>query len=276
MPALKLQLSHTKSWLSFFVFFLVLSSLVSFKELLLGVLFCFTVLSLLLSSWFQKTRLDLEVGWLLSAVLATLGTVVVFLSLPEGLRAEVLLSLEEALGSVKAQGGLYTLLTGRELTPQLILYQLPGFLAVYWLLSLFLSSQWERGLALFFQLNHAIPVKRLRFERLAWPDWVFWLFMISLGLSFIKFEPLFEEHFWLHLFGLNLFNFLAFGYCLQGLAVIESLMGYFRLPPAFKLGIYLVMILLLPFFFFLSSIGVLDYWIDFRQKVKRIKLERKP
>jgi uncharacterized protein YybS (DUF2232 family) len=58
-------------------------------------------------------------------------------------------------------------------------------------------------------------------------------------------------------------------YLFQGLAVLEVSFLAFRIGTFWKVLIYVLVVGQL--FFLLSAVGVIDYWVDFRQRLTKWK-----
>lgn len=91
------------------------------------------------------------------------------------------------------------------------------------------------------------------------PDWAIWVFIGSLGATFIP----------LRLVGLNLvaMNLLAItlaGYFFHGLAVFTHFLDRLGIFGIWRLLAYFLVFF--QMFIFISGLGILDYWFDFRSQ----------
>lgn len=113
----------------------------------------------------------------------------------------------------------------------------------------------------------------LRFERIAThmkvlefknPDLLIWITMLSFLFSFVKIEPPIVG-----IVATNAFNIMMGLYFFQGLAVLEVSLLSFRVGSLMRFLVYFILVGQL--FFVLSAVGVIDYWVDFRARMKRMR-----
>lgn len=118
----------------------------------------------------------------------------------------------------------------------------------------------------------------LRFERIAssmklydfrLSDLMIWVTMISFLLSFIQLKEV--EAF--RVISLNVFIIMMGLYFLQGLAVTEVALLVWKVGPIFKFLFYFLVVGQL--FFLLSFVGIIDYWMDLRERIRRFKSQSK-
>lgn len=89
------------------------------------------------------------------------------------------------------------------------------------------------------------------------PDWAIWFFIASLGATFIK-----TDNQWISMIAMNVLAISLAAYFFQGLAVFNyfldrlSIFGFWRLLAYF--------LVFFQMFIFISGLGILDYWFDFR------------
>ncbi|MFI5371686.1 MAG: DUF2232 domain-containing protein [Candidatus Eisenbacteria bacterium] len=104
------------------------------------------------------------------------------------------------------------------------------------------------------------PLSRRRFAEWRLPDGVIWLFMAGIAMLLI------DRHLWAAS-AWTLLVVPALGYCLQGVAVVESLMLARGVPPAIiALTLVFVAFMAPPVFVLAAvSVGVSDVWLDFRR-----------
>jgi len=118
----------------------------------------------------------------------------------------------------------------------------------------------------------------LRFERIAsamklydfrLSDLMIWVTMISFLLSFVQLKEV--EAF--RVISLNVFIIMMGLYFLQGLAVTEVALLVWKVSPIFKFLFYFLVVGQL--FFLLSFVGIIDYWMDLRERIRRFKSRTK-
>ena len=104
------------------------------------------------------------------------------------------------------------------------------------------------------------PLSRRRFTDWRLPDGAIWLLMAGIALLLIGRDP-WAPSAW------TLLVVPALGYCLQGVAVVESLMLARGMPPAIiALTLVFVLFMAPPVFVLAAvSVGISDVWLDFRR-----------
>lgn len=111
----------------------------------------------------------------------------------------------------------------------------------------------------------------LQFERVASemrllefrvPDFAIWITMFSFLLSFMSIKPE-----WISTVSTNVFSVMMGFYFFQGLAVLETGFLVFKVGNVMRFLTYLLVVGQL--LFLLSVVGIIDYWVDFRRRIKR-------
>lgn len=97
--------------------------------------------------------------------------------------------------------------------------------------------------------------KAVRMFRL--PDWLVWVFIGSLGGTFIQ-----SGAEWISLVAMNLLTVSLAAYFFQGLAVFTYFLDRMSIWGFWRMLAYLLIFLQL--FPFVCGLGILDYWFDFR------------
>lgn len=101
------------------------------------------------------------------------------------------------------------------------------------------------------------PKKQTQMRMFKLPDWAIWTFIVSLAATFIDLGSVFTT-----LVGSNILAISMAAYFFQGLAVFTnfldrlSIFGFWRLLAYF--------LVFFQMFIFVSGLGILDYWFDFR------------
>jgi hypothetical protein len=72
-----------------------------------------------------------------------------------------------------------------------------------------------------------------------------------------------------NLLAINVFNVLVILFFLQGLAVVEQLFQLLRAGRILRWVSYCIVVLQL--FLFVSVVGFVDYWLDFRKRFSKFK-----
>ncbi len=92
------------------------------------------------------------------------------------------------------------------------------------------------------------------------PDGLVWLVIVALLFSFVK-TPIN----WGQEVALNLLNVILLLYFFQGLSIVALAFTRYRLGPFIKAFLYVVFVTQL--FLFVSILGILDYWLNFRGRI---------
>lgn len=154
------------------------------------------------------------------------------------------------------------------LSPEAIVGQLPSMLIVLHIASLAFALMLDRKMATLLSLQFEKVASQMRLLEFRLPDQLIWLTMLSFLLSFIKLEQA-----WVSVIALNVFNVLMGLYFFQGLAVLEVSFLAFRIGSLLRFLIYFIVVGQL--FFLLSAVGVIDYWVDFRLRLRRWRMSEK-
>lgn len=89
------------------------------------------------------------------------------------------------------------------------------------------------------------------------PDWTIWVFILSLGATFI---PLNLD--WLPTVAMNFLAVTLAAYFFQGLAVFTYFLDRLKIFGLWRVLAYFIVFF--QMFIFISGLGILDYWFDFR------------
>ena len=182
------------------------------------------------------------------------------LNLVESLQA----SLEEL--ARQSMGG--KSLSEHGMSSEAIVGQIPSMLIVVETASLAFALMLDRKFANLMGLRYEKVASQMRLLEFRVPDFGIWITMFSFLFSFIKMpQP------WMSVVALNVFVVMMGLYFFQGLAVLELTFLVFRVGAFSRLLLYLFVVGQL--FFLLSIVGVIDYWVDFRHRVKRWKLSER-
>lgn len=154
------------------------------------------------------------------------------------------------------------------LSAEAIVQQIPSMVIVIETTALAFALMLDRRFAVLMGVRYERIASQMRLLEFRVPDLMIWITMISFLLSFIQWAPPTAS-----VVALNVFNVMMGLYFFQGLAVMEMSFLVFRVGAFMKLLIYLFVVGQL--FFLLSAVGVIDYWVDFRQRLKRWKLSEK-
>lgn len=153
------------------------------------------------------------------------------------------------------------------LTEPMLMGQVPSMLALVFLMCLAFSMILATRVASLFRLRYERIVGTGRLLDFKVPEPLILVLIFSFLLSFLKLDqPL------VNIISLNILQFMVGLYFFQGLAVLETGFLIFRIDPMIKLIVYILIVAQL--FFLLSLIGLADFWLDFRTRLRDWKLKR--
>jgi hypothetical protein len=113
-----------------------------------------------------------------------------------------------------------------------------------------------------FRLTQGKRTARYVLDQFAVPDAFVWLALASILFSFLEGVPR-----WVTLTAMNALNVMIVLYFLQGMAVVQHVFRAMRLSPMWR---WLTSILLvLHLFVLVSGLGFLDYWLNFRHRLRK-------
>jgi hypothetical protein len=96
------------------------------------------------------------------------------------------------------------------------------------------------------------------------PDAVIWVFLLAFLFSLVNFNMP-----WLSVVGYNLVNIGVILFFFQGLAVLEVFFLVMKTSFFFRVLTYIILVGYL--FVLLSALGLIDYWVDFRSRLRRLQ-----
>lgn len=149
-----------------------------------------------------------------------------------------------------------------------IMSQIPSMVAVIQSACLGFALMFDRKMAAIFGVRFENIATRMKLLEFKVPNYLIWVAMASFLLSFLGGVPELIAK-----ISLNIFISLMGIYFFQGLAVVEFLFVVLRTSALLKALIYLLIIGQL--FFVLSLVGLIDFWADFRLRIKRWKMLEK-
>lgn len=156
-----------------------------------------------------------------------------------------------------------------EMNPQLevkadvLAWQAPSFVVVVLILALGAALMWERRGRHWFGLKEAVT-KQSALLSFHVPPAVVWIAIASAAAAFIQ-----HEVNWAQVLGLNVLNIVVAIYFLQGMAVIGNVFKTFKVSPFWQTLWYIL--LFLQLFPIVALVGFLDFWFEFRERLKKKK-----
>ena len=137
----------------------------------------------------------------------------------------------------------------KEISLESFLTYLPSGLVISFMFILFISLAFVRN-------NSSDYRNQLKSFRL--PDGLIWVFIFSLALTFIS-----VSNPQISIIATNIFIITSAAYFFQGLAVFTYLLDRSSIFGFWRFLAYFIVCLQM---FFISGLGVLDYWLDFRNR----------
>ncbi len=138
----------------------------------------------------------------------------------------------------------------QEATLESLIWYLPSMFTITLMIVIFVSLTAVNRLPLSRNQNIAVRMFRL-------PDWMVWVFIASLGGTFVQ-----TTLAWLPLVSMNVLAVTLAGYFFQGLAVFTHFLDRLRIFGFWRMLAYFLVFF--QMFIFISGLGILDYWFDFR------------
>lgn len=122
----------------------------------------------------------------------------------------------------------------------------------------------ERRISRLLNVKFDSVASQIKLQNISVSDYLIWPLIVSFAVSF---APVGED---IQSVGLNVFIVISFMYWFQGLAVAEFVFKSFRLGPFSRILFYILIVLQMPFV--LSAIGIIDFWFNFRKRLKKTKV----
>jgi hypothetical protein len=176
--------------------------------------------------------------------------------------------LKETFEEVLRQISSGTSLKDLGISAEGIVGQIPSMVIVVHVMSLAFALMLDQRMAQMFGLKYERIASAMKLLEFRVPDFLIWVSMFSFLFTFVKVGPG-----WTSVVALNVFNVMMGIYFFQGLAVLEVGFLAFRIGGFVRLLVYVLVVGQL--FFLLSVVGVIDYWVDFRRRMKRWRLNER-
>lgn len=222
-----------------------------------GMAFLFFLNCVLVGALYElrKTKLGQE----LQAISAVLVTYIVSIALSLGLSK---MGLYDIAGIIMARMS-DVLIAFPELAKNIpmgeLFNQIPSLGLTYLAVTMAVTLLLEKS---FFRMSDEAAPKKELLSSFRLPDSFIWAFILSLLLSFGKFDN--PE---LQSVGVNVLNVTVLAYYFQGLAVVARYFQVFQVGRFWRVFWYILFTVQL--FVFTSIIGVVDYWADFRSRFNK-------
>lgn len=207
----------------------------------------------------MSATVAIGLGTIAMLVVPTLGSWIFDLHLQETLRSTAEESLKQMLGDKSpADFGINI---------DFIIGLLPGLLAALQIANLAFALILDGKAARLLGLRYENIASRMRLLDFRLPNFCIWITMVSFLMSFVGVVP--EQ---IKIAAIDVFVVLMTAYLFQGVAIIEYWFLFLRMSAFTKMLIYLLIIGQL--FFLLSLVGLIDFWADFRLRIRRWSLSR--
>lgn len=164
------------------------------------------------------------------------------------------------------------LLPEKKYTPEEILVFMPGIFSSVLVSTIAAGLAFESRIFELFQMRREKTVTGLRWLEFRWPDLFLWLSLTGFFLALVNLDGMVPLDIakQIKLIALNISIFSLVGFFIQGLVVIEFLSRFYRFGQFTKLTVYLIIFVWAgPL---VSLMGLTDYWVDFRKRV-RLKIK---
>jgi len=151
-----------------------------------------------------------------------------------------------------------------KLDAQTLINQAPSAIAIMLIVALGLGLIFERRVFSWLNLPHEKIASQLKLLEYRIPDYVVWVAMTAFLLTMVSFGGKA-----IAILAVNIVNVIIVLYFFQGLAVLEVLLKSMKAGVFIRVLSYIILVgqLLL----LLSIIGWIDYWVDFRGRIRRMK-----
>ena len=150
-----------------------------------------------------------------------------------------------------------------KLDPETIAQQIPSFVMIFLVLALGLGLIYERRVFSWLNLPREKTASQLKLLEYRLPDYMIWVAMTAFLLTMVSFGGKA-----IAILAVNIVNVCVVLYFFQGLAVLEVFLNSIRAGVFTRVLTYIILVgqLLLV----LSVIGLIDYWVDFRGRIRKM------
>lgn len=126
----------------------------------------------------------------------------------------------------------------------------------------------EKKILSWLELSYYNVASQMRLLEFKTQDYFVWMSLIASFVSLINFNLG-----WLESIGHNVLIIAATVYFFQALAIIESYLRFVKAGVGMRLSTYILISFMVfgNLFLLLSVVGLIDYWLDFRGRFRRVK-----
>lgn len=150
----------------------------------------------------------------------------------------------------------------------LLVQLIPSAVVIILVVALGVGLMFERRVFSLLDLPRERVASQLKLLEFRVPDFVIWITMTAFLLTMENFNVKALE-----ILGMNIVNVATVLYFFQGLAILEVSLRTFRAGALLRAAIYIILVGQL--FPAVSAIGLIDYWVDFRKRLRKMRLAPK-
>lgn len=151
-----------------------------------------------------------------------------------------------------------------KLDPSVLVQQIPSGVIVILIIALAMGLIFERNVSSWLNLPHEKVSSQLKLLEYRVPDYFIWVAMIAFLLTMVSFGGKA-----IAILGVNIVNVAIVLYFFQGLAVLEVFLRFMKAGVLMRSLSYLILVG--QMMLLLSVVGLMDYWIDFRRRIHKMK-----
>ncbi|WP_413292088.1 DUF2232 domain-containing protein [Bdellovibrio sp. HCB185ZH] len=204
-------------------------------------------------------------GWWLSGILSVLlGTGAASISLYGAFKvngintyAEVQKLVEQFIEQVQ------TMNPAVKLDASVLMQQVPSAIAITLILALGVGLIFERRVFSWLNLPREKIASQLKLSEYRLPDFFIWVAMTAFLLTMVSFGGKA-----IAILAVNIVNVALVLYFFQGLAVLEVFLNSIKAGTVTRVLVYIILVGQLVLI--LSIVGLIDYWLDFRSRIRKM------
>jgi len=206
-------------------------------------------------------------GWWLSGILSVLlGTGAAGASIYGAFKVNGINTYAEVQGLVEQfTAQVQQMNPAVKLDASVILQQVPSAIAIILILALGVGLIFERRVFSWLNLPREKIASQLKLLEYRVPDFFIWVAMTAFLLTMVSFGGKA-----IGILAVNIVNVALVLYFFQGLAVLEVLLSSMRAGTFTRILMYIILVGQLVLI--LSIVGLIDYWLDFRTRIRRMKV----
>ncbi len=155
-----------------------------------------------------------------------------------------------------------------QLDAGLLIQLIPSAVVTILVVALGIGLIFERRVFSWLNLPRERMASQLKLLEFRVPDFMIWVAMGAFLLTMENFNVKALE-----VLGMNVVNVVTVLYFFQGVAILEVSLRSFKAGALVRAAIYIIMVGQL--FPVVSAVGLIDYWVDFRKRLRKIRLAPK-